>query len=70
LLTGTIALLAETIALLAGTIALSAVTIISLATFFYSNGSFRVGKHRYLQNAITLHTLLMVLVIPLRIAIR
>ncbi|MEA5627751.1 hypothetical protein [Nostoc sp. UHCC 0251] len=58
-----IALSVETITLLLKTMALSAETIISLATFFYSNGSFRVGKHRYLQNAIAqVHTLLTVLV--------
>ncbi|MGF1938480.1 MAG: hypothetical protein RM347_029685 [Nostoc sp. ChiQUE02] len=62
---------AETIALLAGTMALSVDTIISLASFFYGDDSSRRVRHRYLQNAIAqVYTLLTVLVIPLRIAIR
>ncbi|WP_229485338.1 hypothetical protein [Nostoc favosum] len=67
----TMALSVETMALSVETIALSVDTIISLASFFYGGGSFRIVRHRYLQNAIAqVDTLLTVLVIPLRIAIR
>ena len=52
LLVDAMALSVKTIALLVDTIALSVDTIISLANFFYGDGSSRSLRHCYLQNAI------------------